>query len=45
VYFGLETMLPDMMARRSGGLALVASIAGYVGLPGASVYGPSKAAR
>ncbi|WP_293765948.1 SDR family NAD(P)-dependent oxidoreductase [uncultured Aquitalea sp.] len=44
VYFGLETMLPDLMARRAGGIALVASVAGYIGLPGASVYGPSKAA-
>ncbi|WP_159880777.1 SDR family NAD(P)-dependent oxidoreductase [Aquitalea sp.] len=44
VYFGLETMLPDLMTRRSGGLALVASVAGYIGLPGACVYGPSKAA-
>lgn len=44
VYFGLEVLLPDLMARQSGGIALVASVAGYVGLPGASVYGPSKAA-
>nr|WP_294863521.1 SDR family NAD(P)-dependent oxidoreductase [uncultured Pseudogulbenkiania sp.] len=44
VYFGLETILPALMARQSGGIALVASVAGYVGLPGASVYGPSKAA-
>lgn len=44
VYYGLETMLPAMMARRQGGIALVASVAGYVGLPGACVYGPSKAA-
>ncbi len=44
VYFGLETILPELMARRRGGIALVASVAGYLGLPGASVYGPSKAA-
>jgi short-subunit dehydrogenase len=44
VYYGLETMLPSMMAHRHGGIALVASVAGYVGLPGACVYGPGKAA-
>lgn len=44
IYFGLETILPAMMARRSGGIALVASVAGYIGLPGACVYGPGKAA-
>ncbi|MBA5606072.1 SDR family NAD(P)-dependent oxidoreductase [Duganella sp. FT3S] len=44
VYAGLATVLPDMLARGSGGIAIVASVAGYVGLPNASVYGPSKAA-
>ncbi|WP_059287408.1 SDR family NAD(P)-dependent oxidoreductase, partial [Aquitalea magnusonii] len=44
VYFGLETILPALMARQGGGIALVASVAGYVGLPGACVYGPGKAA-
>lgn len=44
VYSALATVLPDMLARRSGGIALVASVAGYIGLPNASVYGPSKAA-
>jgi len=44
VYDGLATVLPDMLARGSGGIALVASVAGYMGLPNASVYGPSKAA-
>lgn len=44
VYTGLATVLPDMLTRGSGGIAIVASVAGYVGLPGASVYGPSKAA-
>ena len=44
VYFGLEAILPEWMARQSGRIALVASVAGYVGLPGASVYGPGKAA-
>ena len=27
-----------------GGVAIVASVAGYVGLPGATLYGPTKAA-
>lgn len=44
VYTGLATVLPAMLARGSGGIAIVASVAGYVGLPNASVYGPSKAA-
>jgi NAD(P)-dependent dehydrogenase (short-subunit alcohol dehydrogenase family) len=44
VYAGLAAVLPDLIQRGAGGIALVASVAGYVGLPGASVYGPSKAA-
>jgi NAD(P)-dependent dehydrogenase (short-subunit alcohol dehydrogenase family) len=44
VYAGLATVLPGMIATQRGGIALVASAAGYVGLPGASVYGPGKAA-
>lgn len=44
VYTGLATVLPLMLARGSGGIAIVASVAGYFGLPNASVYGPSKAA-
>jgi short-subunit dehydrogenase len=44
VYYAIEAVLPAMVARSSGGLALVASVAGYVGLPGAAVYGPTKAA-
>jgi short-subunit dehydrogenase len=44
VYRGLETVLPGMLQRGSGGLAILASVAGYLGLPNASVYGPSKAA-
>jgi len=44
VYSGLAVVLPEMVQRGHGGIALVASVAGYVGLPNASVYGPSKAA-
>ncbi|QEI04426.1 SDR family NAD(P)-dependent oxidoreductase [Pigmentiphaga aceris] len=44
VCYGLEAVLPKMMAKAQGGLAIVASVAGYVGLPGATLYGPTKAA-
>ncbi|WP_235471336.1 SDR family NAD(P)-dependent oxidoreductase [Herbaspirillum hiltneri] len=44
VYSALSSVLPDMLAQGSGGIALVASVAGYMGLPNASVYGPGKAA-
>jgi short-subunit dehydrogenase len=46
-YFGtlncIQAVLPEM--RKNGGrLAVVGSLAGYIGLPNASAYGPSKAA-
>lgn len=41
---GLEAVLPAMLARRSGQVAINASLAGYGGLPLASAYGASKAA-
>lgn len=44
VYSGLAMVLPEMIHRGQGGVGLVASVAGYMGLPNASVYGPSKAA-
>jgi short-subunit dehydrogenase len=44
LYTGLATVLPDMLERGAGGIAIVASVAGWIGLPKASVYGPSKAA-
>ena len=40
----LEALLPRMIDRGAGHLALVASIAGYSGLPTAAGYGASKAA-
>ncbi len=40
----LEPLVPDMVSARKGQIALVASVAGYRGLPQASAYAPSKAA-
>jgi short-subunit dehydrogenase len=40
----LPAVLPDMLARGAGGIALVASVAGYRGLPNSLCYGPTKAA-
>lgn len=40
----LAGLLPPMMSRRTGHVAWIASVAGYVGLPKAAAYGPSKAA-
>lgn len=42
--FAIETVLPDMLAQGKGGLALTASVAGYMGLPKSLSYGPTKAA-
>ena len=41
---GVEAVLPTMLANRSGHIALMASLAGYRGLPRAASYTPSKAA-
>jgi NAD(P)-dependent dehydrogenase (short-subunit alcohol dehydrogenase family) len=41
---GLAALLPRFIARRSGRIAVVASVAGYRGLPSAAAYGASKAA-
>ncbi len=40
----LAAVLPRMIARRSGHVAFIASVAGYGGLPKAAAYGPTKAA-
>jgi short-subunit dehydrogenase len=41
---GLSAVVPTFIARRAGHIAIVASVAGYCGLPLASAYGASKAA-
>ena len=40
----MDPLIPAMRSRKSGHLVLVASVAGYRGLPLASAYGPTKAA-
>ncbi|MEZ5817000.1 MAG: SDR family NAD(P)-dependent oxidoreductase [Hyphomicrobiaceae bacterium] len=44
ITYALEALLPAMIERRAGHVALVASVAGYRGLPLAAAYAPSKAA-
>ena len=41
---GLSVVIPRLLAEKSGGIALVSSVAGYRGLPKSLVYGPTKAA-
>jgi NADP-dependent 3-hydroxy acid dehydrogenase YdfG len=41
---GLTPLMETFLARRSGHIAVVASLAGYRGLPGAAAYGATKAA-
>jgi NAD(P)-dependent dehydrogenase (short-subunit alcohol dehydrogenase family) len=43
VYNGLDVLLPVFAQQKTGGLALVSSVAGYRGLPKALAYGPGKA--
>ena len=40
----VDALLPMLLAQRSGGLGIVSSVAGYIGLPKALIYGASKAA-
>jgi len=40
----LEAVLDRMVPRRSGHVAIIASVSGYAGLPGGGVYGATKSA-
>jgi short-subunit dehydrogenase len=40
---GLDAVLPSFIDRKSGHVAVVASVAGYGGLPNAAAYGATKA--
>ena len=40
----LAALMPRMLERQSGHIAVVSSVVGYVGLPGAAAYGATKAA-
>ena len=40
----LEALIAPMRARKAGRIAMVASLAGYFGLPTSAIYGGSKAA-
>ncbi len=40
----LDAVLPVLLGQKSGHISLVASVAGYRGLPNALAYGPTKAA-
>lgn len=39
----LEAVIAPMMARRRGHIAVIASVAGFIGLPGGGFYGATKA--
>lgn len=41
---GVATVLPAMLERSNGAISIIASVAGYSGLPKALLYGPTKAA-
>lgn len=40
----LDAVLPHFLARQSGHISLISSVAGYAGLPKSMAYGPTKAA-
>jgi NAD(P)-dependent dehydrogenase (short-subunit alcohol dehydrogenase family) len=40
----IHAVLPDMLARQSGHISVLSSVAGWRGLPNGLAYGPSKAA-
>jgi short-subunit dehydrogenase len=44
VIAGVGVLLPHLLKQGSGAIALVASVAGYRGLPRSLIYGPTKAA-
>lgn len=44
VFNCLDAILPVLLTQGAGAIGIVASVAGYSGLPKAMVYGPSKAA-
>jgi NAD(P)-dependent dehydrogenase (short-subunit alcohol dehydrogenase family) len=44
VFNCLDVILPKLLHQGRGGIGIVASVAGYGGLPKALVYGPTKAA-
>lgn len=44
VFNCLDAVLPTLLRQQSGALGIVASVAGYSGLPRALIYGPTKAA-
>lgn len=40
----LAALMPPMLVRKGGHIAVVSSVSGFVGLPGAAAYGATKAA-
>lgn len=40
----LEAVMAPMISRQGGQIAVVASVAGYIGLPGGGIYGATKSA-
>ncbi|MGH8370304.1 MAG: SDR family NAD(P)-dependent oxidoreductase, partial [Gammaproteobacteria bacterium] len=41
---GIDAILPAFLQRHAGHIVIVASVAGYRGVPRAAAYGPTKAA-